>query len=180
MVGIRTPLHCLVAVSFVLGLLVACEGSPGASPTFSPNPSNPPALAALFTEGEGENGPESPPPELPSVPPSEVGPGVTGLWFPPGNFAAFNLSQSGSTVTGELIVDEHGSTCGDLSASVNGNTLTLTLVLTPANCPREGYHAQFIFTGQVQGDVFTGELVITAEGYYETERVMLTRRTQRN
>ena len=99
-------------------------------------------------------------------------------------FAAFSLSQSGSVVSGDFIVDEYGSTCGDLSGSASGSTLTLTLIITHANCPfvaeldaeaEEGdpeiYRLQLKITGQVQGDNFAGEVVFTAEGYYRGERV---------
>ena len=189
-------LEGIVAASLVLGLLVACGGGPPTPPPFSSLPPGPDRLISGLTGDGGD--PASPPlagPDLsPHAPPT--GPGVTGLWFPLEPFAAFSLSQSGSAVSGDFIVDEYGSTCGDLSGSVSGDTLTLTLIITPANCPfvaeldagaEEGdpeiYRLQLEITGQVQGDNFAGEVVFTAEGYYrgerishhQTERVMLRR-----
>ena len=137
----------IVAASFDLGLLVACGGAPGAPPTSPltrPTPGAlPPGPDRLVKRlaGQADDEPEPVPrlsgPSLSSnrVNPSLTGPGVTGLWIPPEAYVIFSLSQSGASVPGEPIVAEQGSSCGDLSGSASGNTLTLTLIVSPANCP---------------------------------------------
>ena len=191
------PRHNIVAASLILGLLVACGGPPTSPPSTSPPFSLPPGADSIISGFAGEvDVPTTPPPTGPDLPAHPTGPGVSGLWFPPEPFAAFSLSQSGSVVSGDFIVDEYGSTCGDLSGSASGSTLTLTLIITHANCPfvaeldaeaEEGdpeiHRLRLEVSGQVQGDNFVGEVVFTAEGYYrgesvthrQTERAMLRR-----
>lgn len=201
----------IVAATFILGLLAACGDSPGSSPT---RPLAPPSGAGkLIEQLVGEPGdsfgpaPQTPP-ALPSDLPSDLNPpmtGVTGLWYPPtpDNNVVFNLVQSGSSVTGAVIIqlDQHGSstTCEDLSGSVSGSTLTFTVTITPANCPalfveededldeipdeeididsaQEVVDRALVrFSGQVQGDDFTGRITVTVGSISESQRVMLRR-----